>query len=322
MSTVFALSVGSCSASAPAPTGWTYGPGDAAHDQIKSYIEDVATSDGHVYAPRDDLGHDLSGAKIIQSADGSGFLAVYFHWDEATAEFRSNVGTSSDLLNWTWSAELGRKASQPTIAAASDGGYVVAWEQDPDNHLFFAYYPTEADLLDGRPTRTFEPPRQLSTCAEGTPSLYSASSASLDVAFHYYRDCLVDRQARGSTDWTNWSSHAVPELDAAMEWHGVEGGIGDRDGPFEFRGYQFMLFESMRTPEHWETFRLFLYDVASKTSSQLDMHTHAGSRAFTNPTIGFVTLDGRPAMVNYAFIPQEAGAPTEINGVVYYRFLD
>ena len=304
-----------------AEPGWTYGPGDEVRNELAALIEDVKDADGYAYDPKDDRGIGITGAKILQTPEG-GFLAVYFRQDEETQHFRVHVATSDDLLDWTWRAELGEAASQPSVAQASDGGYVVGWEQEPDPHLRFVYFPTLDDLLGNRPTKTYEPPRELSRCAEGTPSFYSASSTHLDVAFHYFRNCRVDRQARGQTDWTSWSSEPQPLLDAAMEVHDVRGGIGDRDGPLEFRGHQFMMFESMVVPDLWESFRLFLYDVEAQSSQQLDMKTHAGSVSFTNPTINQVTLNGRPALVLSMFIPGEPNPESEIGGVIYYRFID
>jgi hypothetical protein len=315
--------IGCSGAATPAPSGWTYGPGEAAGDELAALIEDIAAADGYVYDPHDNVGvNSIAGIKIIQAPDGQ-FVGVYGHWEEDARQFRTYVGTSDDLLTWTRRAELGRNASQPTIAAASDAGYVVGWEQEPPNHLLFAYYPTLDDLFADRPAKEYEPPTQLSpNCAEGTPSFYSASSTFLDVGFHYFRDCERDVQARGTTDWRTWSSMPQPELDAAIERQGVNGGHGDRDGPFVFRGYEFMLFEGMRDPPRWETFRIFLYDRLIGSARQLDMNTHGGSRAFTNPTINQVTLDGRQAVVVSMFIPTEAGAAGEVGGVIYYRFLD
>ena len=274
-----------------------------------------------MYDPHDDRGHTVTGVKIVEALDGR-FVGVYFSWDETRGLFVTHVGTSVDLLEWTWHADLATEASQPTIAHSSDGGFVVGWEQEPNNHLKFALYVTLDDLLAALPTKTFEPPRQLSKCAEGTPSFYSASSTYLDVAFHYFRDCRVDRQARGSTDWRSWSSSAQPDLDKAIETLGVKSGIGDRDGPFQFHGHDYMLFEGMREPDSWETFGVFLYDMSIGSAHQLRIRTHGGSSAFLNPTIGQVTLNGRPTMVASMFIPQEAGAPSEIGGVIYFRYLD
>ncbi|MEO8461773.1 MAG: hypothetical protein ABI555_01055 [Chloroflexota bacterium] len=58
------------------------------------------------------------------------FAAVYHVWNEAEQNFDSHLAISSDLLNWTWQVKLADFASDPAIAAADDGGYVVAWEQN------------------------------------------------------------------------------------------------------------------------------------------------------------------------------------------------
>jgi hypothetical protein len=286
-------------------------------------IADVSAADGYVYDPHDDVGpNSIAGIKILQAPDGQGFVGVYGHWDEEAHEFRTYVGTSDDLLTWTRRAELGRNASQPTIANSSDGGYVVGWEQEPPNHLLFAYFPTLDDLLSNRPRKVYEPPTQLSPdCAEGTPSFYAASSTQLDVGFHYFRDCALDRQAHGTTDWTTWTSRPRPDLDATIEALGVEGGIGDRDGPFNFGGYDFMLFEAMRTLDRWESFRIFLHDMTTGSSMELPMRTHGGGRSFSNPTIGWVNLGGREAIVVSTYFQGESSAPGEAGGVIYYRFV-
>jgi hypothetical protein len=302
---------------------WTYGPHNAATDRLASFIENVSAADGYRYDPHDDRGNGLTGAKILDAPDG-GFVAVS-HWpDPVTNEFVTSVSTSDNLLDWTWRAELGRQASQPTIAQASDGGYVVAWEQQPDPiHILFSYYSTFDDLLAARPTKTYMPPLQLSpNCAEGTPSFYSASSTTLDVGMHYYRDCRLDREARASTDWMSWSSRTQPDLDGAIERLGVKGGIGDRDGPFDFDGYQYMIFEGQRVLDDWSTFTTFLYDPSSGWARRLNMRTHGGSAAFSNPTVGHVSVDGRDTLVMSMFIPGEGSAPGEAGGVIYYRLVD
>jgi hypothetical protein len=316
-----ALVVG-CGSSPAAPSPfWTYSPHHAATDQLADIIEEISAADGYRYDPHDDRGNDMDAPKVIQAPDG-GFVAVYHSWDEVNQQFVTHLATSINLLDWNWQTELGRNASQPTIAEATDGGYVVGWEQEPPNHLFFAHFPTFDDLLGARPAKTYEPPTQLSpNCAEGTPSFYEASSTRLDVAFHYFRDCTLDRQARGTTDWTTWTSSPQPVLDAAIERRGVEGGIGDRDGPFTFEDYDYLIFEGMRVPGQWETFRVFLYDVTTDSARQLQMQTHGGSHAFTNPTISRVTLDGREAIVLSMFIPSEGSAEGEAGGVIYYRFI-
>ena len=110
-----------------------------------------------------------------------------------------SAATSPDLLHWTWKVDPATRASQPTIRLASDGGYVVAWEQKPvsqdESHLQFNYYLAMADLFSAGPTQTFDAERHLSDCAEGTPNLYSASSTHLEFGFHYFARLMGLRQS-------------------------------------------------------------------------------------------------------------------------------
>ncbi len=102
----------------------------------------------------------------------------------------------------TWHVDLRVRASQPTIQPATDGGYVVAWEQEPlsqdGSHLRFNYYTTWQELTAATPTKTFDAQRLLSDCAERTPNLYGASSTQLEFGFHFSYQCEVDQLARGN----------------------------------------------------------------------------------------------------------------------------
>ncbi len=73
-------------------------------------------------------------AKIIADPTG-GYMAVYHTM--ISSVFHVSVATSGDLINWTFQRELGSHASQPHMTALSNGGFLVAWEQDPNNHLAF-----------------------------------------------------------------------------------------------------------------------------------------------------------------------------------------
>lgn len=281
---------------------------------LGSYLEDVKGAAGKRYAERDDRGHELDGLAIMAAPDG-GFVGVSHWWSEPDQEFRLGLATSDDLLTWTWRAELARKASQPAIAAASDGGYVVAWEQEPDNHLAFAWYRSWDDMLAVRPAKTFEAEQQLSDCAEGTPNLLAASSTAVDFGFHYFADCDLDREARGTMDWQSWSGMKRPELDAAVLAHGVAGGIGDRD-VVRFRGREFMLVEAMSVRDDWSTWKIYLID--RERATPLTFATDGGSGAFTNPSAEVVDLKGQSTLVVSLFVPQEGAAPGEVGSLVYY----
>jgi hypothetical protein len=256
--------------------------------------------------------------KIVAIPESGGFVGLYHSYREATEAFYVHLATSSDLMNWTWRVELASEASMPTIKPASDGGYVVAWEQEPDNHLKFAYYSTWTNLLNGVASKTFDAPRRLSSCAEGTPNLYSASSTWVDVGFHFYANCDLDRQARGTTDWRSWSPAEKPLLDRAILVHGVMGGVGDRD-VVSFKGFDFTLIEGQVIRDDWRSWRIFLYDDETGQAEQLNIRTHAGSVAFTNPTVEQIVIGGQKAVLVTLFVPQEGAKSTEAGQLIYYR---
>ena len=308
-------------------------------EELLGYVGDIPAATGYRYAVTDDLGHEMDTAKIIQVAETGEFAAVYHWWSEDTSSFSVSLATSTNLLDWTWRATLAEQSSMPYIQQASDSGYVVAWEQEPDNHLGFAYYATWDDMLHGSTTRTFEAHQQLSDCAEGTPNIYSASSIEVDFGFHYYADCLTDRQARGTTDWVTWEATPQFHLDRAALFQGYRGSIGDRE-TIVFRGNEFTFLESQFTQDDWRTFRFLIYDEElgardqpgltkgygeappEPPSAYVFMSTHKDSYSFTNLTATEVTIDGQRAIVFGVFIPMEGGRPEEIGQLIYYRIIE
>ncbi len=319
---------------------------DEVRTRLLGYVIDVPGADGYRYAVTDDRGHELDTAKIIDADDG--LAAVYHWWDDADRHFVTSLATSSDLLHWTWRVDLGVLASQPTIQPATDGGFVVAWEQEPpsqdSSHLRFSYYRSWRDLLAGTSTKTFDAHRQLSECAEGTPNLYSASSTHLEFGFHYYHRCEVDQQARGTSDWTSWTASPDVLLNRAAWLQGYLGSVGDRD-TIDFDGHLFTFLEAQFVLGDWRTFRVLLYDegVGARDRDVIDhppdpasdfpaippeppstyvgIWTHEGSRSMTNLTIGEVTLDGRRALVVAVFLPHENDT-SEAGELIYYRLID
>jgi hypothetical protein len=222
-------------------------------------------------------------------------------------------------MSWAWRRRLNAQASQPTIAAAEDGGFVAAWEQEPDNHLRILYYRSLEDLLGGAPSKDYEAGRTLSSCAEGTPNIYAATSTRVEIGFHYYWNCDVDRQAIGIlTDFNSWSAMALPAYDAALLPWGVGGNIGDRDY-IRFQGRDFDLIEGQLVKGDFGSWRVFLYEHHTGEAAQLDIATHRGSRNFANPTVTEVNIDGERALVVTLFVPHERAAPGEAGSLIYYR---
>ena len=297
----------------------------AARDALRAVIEDVAGSTAHAYNLTDDRGQSMAGAKIIAVPETGRFAAIYFTWREDLGLFEVHLATSSDLMTWTWQVMLASEASQPTISLARDGGYVAAWEEtllagDPSTPTF-AYYPTWRALLAAAPSKTYHVTLSLSPCCEGTPNLYSASSQFVDVGIHYFRDEIVDRQARATMDWTSWSVVRQAALDKELTDLGVAGSIGDRDA-VTFEGYDFTIIEGQLRRDDWGAWRLFLHDRATSSAVPLDVRTHAGSLSMSNPTVTVVELDGRATLVVGIFIQEEAPGSGEGGQLLYVRILD
>jgi hypothetical protein len=300
-------------------------PSDGPRAELRGIVEEVRRATGRRYGVRDSAGRSMDTAKIIKDPAG-GYLAVY----HAAFGDGPHVGlaTSTDLLNWTFHRDLAVRASQPTIAASPDGGFVVAWEQEPDNHLAFGYFRNRGDLLAGRPTRSFQAPRTLSRCAEGTPNIYSITlspdidHSTIDVGAHYFQDCDRDRQQRGTlTNFRSWRTSAQPRFDDALLHWRVGGNIGDRDESV-FRSFRYGLIEGQYTTGDFGSWRCFVYDYQTGNADPLTIRTDRGSTAFANPTATLLPgPDGRDAIVVSVFLPHEGAGAGEAGQLIYYRTL-
>jgi hypothetical protein len=298
----------------------------AAVRRLVDIVTDVPAATAR-YGTRDDRGVSMDTLKIIENAAG-GYLGV--HHDFTGDHFEVHLATSTDLLTWRHHTVLDHPASQPTIASTPDGGFLLAAEAGGGGGpawLRFQYYVDLDRLMRADPDRVFDAPHTLvppDTWAEGTPTVYSvtAGAAEIDVAFHYFRDGRVDRQARGMLrGFRDWTTRREPRVDAAIERWGVRGNIGDRDH-LTFEGIDVDLIEGQLRPQRWDTWRLFLYDSARGTARPLRVRTHRGSRSFGNPTITALTApSGASALVMTLFLFPEGAARGEGGQLVYFREL-
>lgn len=312
-------------------TGALTGPGGAGASPqarlLASLIEPVGAATAYRYGTRDDRGHSMDTLKVVPAGDGT-YLGVYHSLTGGV--FTTMLATSRDLVTWAHAADLEANASQPTIARLPDGAFVVAFEKDTGctgtgpggNCLGFERYPALGPLLSGVPDRAFQAPRTLSKCAEGTPNIYGATASALDVGFHYFRSCDVDRQARGTlSGFAHWSATPQPALDAPFEAFGPRGNIGDRDN-LAFAGASYNLHEVQFTKGDFGSWRTYLYEWTTGRASPLAVRTHRGSTAFANPSATVLTApSGRPAVLTTLFIPVQGAAKGEAGELVYYREL-
>ncbi len=302
-------------------------PADRRLRMLLEIVENAWVTDDHhhkYFAPG-----VLDTVKIIESPH-TGYIGVYH--TQVNQVFSVNVATSPDLLTWTYRATLDEHASQPTIKALENGGFLVVEEADDGENswLRFRHYADLPHLLEGTPIGTFDAPRSLSASNEGTPSVYSVSSSDLDnsvidVGFHYYNG-ETDREGRGKViNFNSWITEPDTQIDAAIEAWDTSGDpsnkmkIGGRDN-FEFYGCSLNLQEAQLDIEDDSSWRAFLYNRASNNARRLNIKTHHGSKSFANPKITLLRApSGIPAIVITLIIFSDGAAPGEAGELVYFR---
>ncbi|MEV1022518.1 hypothetical protein [Streptomyces sp. NPDC050264] len=295
-------------------------PASAATARFAALASDVTQADGHRYGMTDDTGRTMDAAQILQAADGT-YLAVY-HTMLPDSRFHAAVATSTDLAHWQRRHDFGAGSSQPTLAADGRGGYLLAYEKDPDNHIAVRGYAGPRALLAGRAAHSFDAPRTLSSCAEGTPAITAVHGATVELTGHYRADCDTDRQLTATLrDFTRWHAEPAPRLDRAVQGYGNTGNIGDR-APLRLAGQPMVLVEGQRRRDDFASWSTYAYDPASGRADRVGLRTAGGSTSFANPSATLLTdPDGHPALLVSLFIPREGAAPGESGQLVYWREL-
>ncbi|MBO0516490.1 hypothetical protein [Streptomyces beijiangensis] len=295
-------------------------PVAAAATHLASAIEDVRSSDGHTYHATDSSGRTMDAAQIVQAADGS-YLAVY-HSVLADGRFHAAVATSTDLLHWQRRHDFGAGSSQPDLARADGGRYVLAWEQDPRNHIAVREYRDLRALLAGDADRRYDAPLTLSRCSEGTPSITSVHGSTVELTGHFRHDCDTDHQMRATLkNFTTWHAEPDERIDRALYEWGAGGNIGDRD-PVVYQGRKLLLIEGQGSRDDFSTWRTYVYDPKSGRAVLAALRTHGGSTAFANPSATRITApDGRPALLVSVFLPKEGAAAGEAGQLLYWHSL-
>jgi hypothetical protein len=289
---------------------------------LRSIVEEVRDATAYRYQVTDDRGRSMDAADVIWIPEQREFAAVYHTFSHVTGQFEVHLATSPDVLSWTWRTTLAARASQATIEPASDGGYVIAWEQSPDPiHLVLTLFTRWSDVLAATPARRIAVPRTTPGCAEGTPSIEAASSRRVSLSFHYQAGCARDRQAVGATDWKGWRASTRPQLDRALIRAGAAGHIGDRDS-VELQGHRLMLIEGQLALADPATWRTFLFDAETGSAERLRIRTHGGTPNAGNPTVSRVTIGGRTAILVTVFLFSEGAGTGEPGELIYYRVVE
>lgn len=301
-------------------------------DLLRSLIEEVTSADARRYGVRDDTGREMHCAKIIEAAPTDRaanaperYLAVY-HSTLPDGCFHVALAISSDLLDWHHVRDFGPGTSQPTIAAVPDGGYLLAWEQEPKNHIALRYFADHEALLRGHASREFDAKRSLSRCAEGTPNVYSVTldpdidHSVIRLGGHYWWKCDRDRQLSATlTGFKRWRAVREPDFDQALLRFDVGGNIGGRDS-ITFFEHRYAVIEAQHAKGDFGTWRTYVYDYASGEAYPTKIRTDGGSTAFANPHVtALTTPEGRRALLVSLFVPGEGAAKGEGGQLIYHR---
>jgi hypothetical protein len=178
------------------------------------------------------------------------------------------------------------------------------------------------------PYKTFDAPKTLSTCAEGTPSILSVtyakststitSGSTIVVAHHYYANCQTDREAQGTlTNFKTWKTAPLSAVDDRLTAAGALGKHGDRD-QFSIGGHSYQLYEgAVTTTSAMADWRNFLDDGTA--AQQVSPHTAGGSTAFANPATTVATVGGVQSLIVTEFIPNSGAARGEGGELIYWN---
>lgn len=251
--------------------------------------------------------------------------------------FQVRLAISDDLLQWNFSRKIEDQASQPTIANAPNGAYLIAFEKHEvtgSSHLKVHYYSNLSMLLKREvpPNFVINISRTLSSNYEGTPNFYNItiknSLMNACIGFHYYNG-TVDEVAVGwltvnLTNPSDWTWKAVPltgyNKKLRSEWN-VRGHIGDRDyGKIFGRIFTLQEANTEPPPTDYSAWKIFLYDHMDNNFYPLNIKTHKGSTSFGNPTFTFLkSPNGNDCIVVTYFLFSEGAKSGEAGQLIFFK---
>ena len=311
--------------------GLAVGAGQTTHAATTSprFLVENVPANQSVYHVHDSAGHTMDTLKVVTDPTTKRYLGVY-HWAVSNG-YNVGIATSTDLRRWTYQRTLDLKASQPYLAFSSKKLPILAVEAYTNSHLRFRYWSSVSAMLGtAAAVKTFDAPRTLSSCAEGTPDIRSityssvtstlTSGSTIVVGHHYFANCKTDREALGTlVNFSKWTTKAQPSIDTAMTNAGAAGKHGDRD-QFSYKSHTYTLYEGSISGTSFSMgdWRNYLYD--GSTMVQLTIHTAMGSKAFANPSTTVLNdPSGVPSLLVTQFIPSEGAAAGESGELLYWK---
>ncbi|GGN70410.1 hypothetical protein GCM10011579_045570 [Streptomyces albiflavescens] len=161
----------------------------------------------------------------LTASPGPARIPYVHHTRLGDGRFHAALATSADLrartrpagppaaaseaaAETTAPADFGAGTGRPALVPDDTGGYVLAYEKDPDNHIAVRGYADLDALLSGDAAHGCDAPRTLSRCAEGTPDITSVHDGTVELTGHYRAECDMHRQLRAMLgDFTTDAAH-------------------------------------------------------------------------------------------------------------------
>lgn len=299
-------------------------------------VEDAVSINTRRFDAKDNRNLGLDAMQIIPNPAAPGYIGVYHNIPLGNGQFDIAIGTSTNLLTWTFRGAIAPNSSMPAIAyLPSTGGFLFAHEQwgnplsiSPSN-LRFRYYPDYDALLALNPSRDFTAPIAPFNPSnlEGTPHFqeFSADGNSIEIGFHYFQSG-VDRLAKGTltnlvSGTTSWTRQIDTERNNMLIGMDVVANIGDRDR-FDLYGNTYILQEGQYIVNDFGSWRAFFLDPDRNQYFPLMVRTPLGSRNFGNMTAKYMALPGGArGVVSAYFIFSEQGMPGEAGQLIFFHSL-
>jgi len=357
-----------------------YQPLIRAMTNVNSVNDNKASSSSSCcFGLHDNLGNSMDTLKVLpmmtsgnnnesktdaDTEDGGYYLGIYHTYKGSFFQLQlaktvvvnnnnnnNNNNNAQTLHSWEHITNLGDRSHQGDIRYLPQWGtegFLVANEEavpGSGNNIRVRFYPNLAALFCNEAQYSMALPRTFSTGAEGTPNIISMDgdspeSSSIFIGFHYYRDCVVDRQAYGVltnfSEWTAWNNEIV---NTSVEQMGFGGNIGGRyrfawgdddddddddSNDKDSLRSNMMILEAQQTPHDWASWRLLVGNGSFFTP--LELRTPHQSTSFANPCVvhdmirSSRTTTGQQAYIATAFLPSQGNGEGEA-GELLYRFL-
>lgn len=297
------------------------------------------------YGTVDSAGAVMGSLDPIDDPAG-GYLGVYDSGVKAsgaagTSTFQVAIARSADLIHWARVRVLDpRGASMPSLRQIpGQAGYLLVYEKHLPGRvahsLRLRYYPSRTALLSNEPGAQVDLPIRFSRYSNGTPAFLAIAwngalaRSTIALSFHYETSTPngkpgADREALGVlTGFAHWRTVRDTAVDDALDRLGFAGNHGDRRA-FAFGGRAWRVYEAQGRTGDFGTWRVLLYDAASRRFQPLALSTATVSHAttsFGNPTVQVLRDPGGHGMALVVTIfvfstPRSAPAPGEL---VFYQ---